>query len=395
MSNTLDYAVLFQNSLDKQMVQKSTTGWMEANSSMVKYNGGNEVKIADIVTEGLKDYSRADGFGSNAGVTLTFSTYSFDKDRSQTFSLDSQDVDETNFQLIAGNVMSEFQATQVIPEVDSYRYSKIYSKALEGGKVGTYTPDKTTIFEQLTADIASVENEIGQGEEMVVTMSIPTANILDNADKIEKKLSVIDFTQGAMATKVLSFNNVPIIRVTDKRLKNEYNFLTGASNGFEPVTGALDINWIITVKKSVVAITKTDKMRIFNPETNQSADAYKLDYRKYHTLIVPKNKVDGIYVSRKPAEDVASSAFTLVTANNTTTITLTDGKFSTGVSMDDLSFTGDDATALAGSTLVRTSDTVVTLTHATGNTGTNNVVTVEGSGLELQASAVTAVGSTV
>lgn len=396
MANSIEYATLFQNTLDKQMVQMATTGWMEANSSMVKYNGGNTIKIADIVTDGLKDYDRANGFGSAGAVTLTFNPYGFDKDRSQTFNLDSMDVDESNFLATATNVMSEFQRSQVIPEVDSYRYSKIYSLALGSSKVGTYTPDKATIFEQLITDIATVEDEIGEGEEMVITMSIPAATILDQADKIEKKLDVMDFTQGAMSRKVRSLDGTPIIRVTSKRLKNEYEFKTGAQNGFAPVTGALDINWIITVRKSVIGITKTDKPRIFNPDVNQNADAYKIDYRKYHTLIIPKNKLEGVYVSRKPATAVASAAFTLLTGNNTVTITLTDGKFSSGVSLSDFSFTGTDAAALAaGTSFSRDSDTVVSFTIATGNTGTDNVVTAEATGLELQPTAVTAVGSTV
>lgn len=47
------------------------------------------------------------------------------QDRGRTFQLDAVDVDETNFALVAGNVMGEFQRTKVIPEIDAYRYSKI------------------------------------------------------------------------------------------------------------------------------------------------------------------------------------------------------------------------------------------------------------------------------
>ena len=45
MPNTLEYSKIFQPALDKQIVQESTTGWMEVNSKLVQYNGGNEVKL--------------------------------------------------------------------------------------------------------------------------------------------------------------------------------------------------------------------------------------------------------------------------------------------------------------------------------------------------------------
>jgi hypothetical protein len=393
MSNTLDKAIIFQTTLDKQMVQQSVTGFLEANSNLVKYTGGNELRIASIVTDGLKDYDRANGFGSAGSVTLTYEPHTFDKDRAQTFNLDSMDVDETNFMATATNVMSEFQRSQVIPEVDAYRFSKIYNLALQNNKVGEYTPDASTIFEQLTADITNVQDVIGETEELVICMNFATANILDLADKIEKKISMIDFTQGSLSTKTRSLDGMPIIRVPSIRFKNEYTF---GSNGFAPVTGAIDLNWVIMAKKSVIAITKTDKPRIFDPSVNQNADAYKIDYRKFHTLLIPKNKMASVYCSRKPATAVVSSAMTLLTANNTVTVTLTDGKFSAGVTLDDLSFAGTDAVALAGgSAFTRTSDTVVTFTIATGNTGTDNIITVESTGLELEASAVTGVGSTV
>lgn len=396
MPNVLEYAKLFQDALDKQMIEKSVTGFMEANSNLVKYNGGNEVKVADILTTGLKDYNRNGGFGSDGKVTLKFQTHLFDKDRSQSFDLDSQDVDETNFLATASNVMGEFQKTEVIPEVDSYRFSKIYNIALGQNRVTEYTPDASTILEQLTTDIANLQDEIGETDELVICMNYTTANTLGLADKVEKKLDVTEFTSGAMSTKVRTLDGIPILRVPSLRFKNEYEFLNVDPFGFRPVTGALDLNWIIMARKSVIAITKTEKMRIFDPATNQQADAYKMDYRKYHTLIIPENKVKGVYVSRKPAVDVVSSAFTLLTANNTVTVTLTDGKFKDTVSLDDLSFAGTDAAVLAAGTgFTRDSDTVVSFTIATGNTGTDNVVTVAGAGLELQASAVTAVGSTV
>ncbi|WP_413894734.1 hypothetical protein [Clostridioides sp. ZZV14-6105] len=60
---------------------------------------------------------------------------------------------------------------------------------------------------------------------------------------------------------------------------------SGQTTGdFKEGPKALDINWLITPSSAPIAISKTDKPRIFTPDQNQSADAYKIDYRKYHDL---------------------------------------------------------------------------------------------------------------
>jgi hypothetical protein len=133
MPNNIAYASVFQRDLDKQMLAALTSAWMELNANMVKYSGGNTVKIPKIVVQGLADYDKSEGFKAGA-VTLSWEDHTFTQDRSRTFLLDSQDVDESNFALSAGMVMGEFQRTQVAPEVDAYRYSKIASVAIAAAK---------------------------------------------------------------------------------------------------------------------------------------------------------------------------------------------------------------------------------------------------------------------
>ena len=60
---------------------------------------------------------------------------------------------------------------------------------------------------------------------------------------------------------------------------------------------AKGINWIIMVKQAPVAISKTDVTRIFDPMTNQNANAWKIDYRKYHDLWIADNSMDGVFVN--------------------------------------------------------------------------------------------------
>ena len=69
--NTMQYASVFMTELDKQLVEKSTTGWMEDNAAQVQYNGGAEVKIPKMTMSGLGDYDRNSGFAQGA-VAVTY-----------------------------------------------------------------------------------------------------------------------------------------------------------------------------------------------------------------------------------------------------------------------------------------------------------------------------------
>lgn len=305
MANNIEYAALFQKALDTQAIAGATSGWMEANSGQVIYKGGKEIKIPKIAMSGLADYNRATGF-VNGDVTLEYETKAMTMDRGRAFSLDENDVDESNFVATAGNVMAQFQKTQVIPEIDAFRYSKIASLAIAGSKAsGGYTPVASDILSKLKADIAAVKDVVGDVP-LIITMSALTKNILENSAEITKQLVVTDFASGAYSTKVSMVDDNPIVAVPSARLKTSYVFQDGKTagqeaGGFVADGNAKNINWLICSQTCPIAVSKTDNMRIFDPETNQSARAYKLDYRKYHDLWIPDNMLSHCFVNVKEA----------------------------------------------------------------------------------------------
>ena len=300
--NTFEYAKNFQQALDKQMLAGATSGWMEANASGVKYNGGDTVKMPEISVGGLAKYDRDTGFNQGS-VSLKYTDYKLTQDRGRTFQLDAMDVDETNFVAAAGTVMGEFQRLQVIPEVDAFRYSKIAALAKTAShEAAAFTPDKATILEKLDDEITKVQDIVGEGEPLVIIMSMPIRTILNNSQDITKYLDTADFKAGEITTKVKTYNEIPILSVPSARMGTAYVFNDGTTGGqdaggFKPDTSAKGINWIILSRRAPIAISKTDKIRIFEPNVNQKADAWKLDYRKYHDLWIPTNKLAGVWVN--------------------------------------------------------------------------------------------------
>lgn len=304
--NTIQFATLLQQKLDEQITAHSTTGWMEANAGQVKYSGGKEIKVPSITTSGLADYDRDSGFVQGA-VNFGYETLTMSQDRGRTFVLDAMDVDETNFLMNATAVAGEFQRTQVIPEIDAYRYSKLYAIAKSGNRVSTdYTPAKATMLDALRADISAIRDEIGEDTGLVITLSEPAATILDSVSDISKHISVTDFRQGNLNLKVKTLDEIPLRRVPSARMKSAYVFNDGSTSGqtdggFKADASAVQINWIICAQNAPIAVSKTDKLRIFAPDVNQSMDAWKIDYRKYHELWVTKGKLPAIMVNAQPA----------------------------------------------------------------------------------------------
>ena len=300
--NTLEMAKIFQQELDKQMLTAGTSGWMEANASGVKYNGGDTVRMPMISTSGLAKYDRDDGFNQGS-VTLAYKDYTLTQDRGRTFQLDSMDVDESNFVATAGTVMGEFQRTKVAPEIDAYRYSRIAALAKGAShESAAFTPSKDNILGKLDEEIAKIQDIVGEGEPLVIIMPTPVRTILNNAKDVTRYLDVADFKAGAVSTKVKTYNEIPILSVPSDRMKTAYVFADGKTTGQEaggvkPDTGAKSINWIIMARKAPIAISKTDKIRVFDPNTNQAADAWKLDYRKFHDIWIPSNKLAGVWVN--------------------------------------------------------------------------------------------------
>ena len=300
--NTLEMAKIFQQSLDKQMGIEATSGWMESNAQNVKYNGGDTVRMPRISTTGMARYDRDNGFNQGS-VTLTYDDYKLTQDRGRTFQLDSMDVDESNFIASAGTVMGTFQRDQVVPEVDAYRYSRIAALA-QGASRATdgFTPSETNILAQLDKEITDLQDTIGESEPLLILMATPIRTVLNNVKNIERHLDVTQFKAGAIDTKVKTYNEIPIFSVPSLRMKTAYVFNDGKTTGqeaggFKADTGAKSINWIIISRRAPIAISKTDKVRIFAPDVNQKADAWKLDYRKFHDLWIPRNKLAGVWAN--------------------------------------------------------------------------------------------------
>lgn len=308
--NTLETAALFQQTLDKVAQQTALTGWMEANAGRVIYNGGSEVKIPKMALQGLGDYDRDNGYNQGA-ITLEYETRKMTQDRGRKFHLDAMDVDETNFVATASSAMGEFQRMWVVPEIDAYRLSKLITAAInrdnkssDGMVVYGYTPENGTMLKAVKKGIAKIRDK-GYNGELVIHMTAEAK--LELELEMSGKINNTTFSVGGVDTTVPAIDNCPIIETPQNRMYSAITMYDGKTDGQEKggyVKGesGLEANFIIVPRITPIAVSKQDKMRIFDPETNQKANAWQMDYRRFHDLWTLDNKEDSIYVNIKDAK---------------------------------------------------------------------------------------------
>lgn len=321
--NTLATADIFQRNLDKIAEREAVTGWMDANAGQVIYTGGATVKIPKMTVQGLGEYDRDEGYAQGS-VGLTYESRTLTQDRGRKFHLDAMDIDETNFVATAGNVMAEFQRLFVIPEIDAYRISKIATAAITAdaaaaGGTGLveygYTPGaaSTSALRKFKEGIKAVR-ESGYNGQLVCQAN--DAFIMELELELAGKLQNTTWSVGGINTIVPAVDGVPLIATPANRMYSAitlYDGVTAGDNkkgGYVKAASAVDVNFIVMPRTTPIAVQKQDKVRIFSPDINQTLNAWRIDYRRFHDLWVLDNKVDSIFVSVKDAASGATGATT-------------------------------------------------------------------------------------
>lgn len=95
-----------------------------------------------------------------------------------------------------------------------------------------------------------------------------------------------------------------VVRVPKNRFNTAITLYDGTTNGqtaggyIVPASTSYPINFMIIHPSAVVQVVKHVVPRLFSPQQNIDADAWKYDYRVYHDCWTLDNKVKGIYLHK-------------------------------------------------------------------------------------------------
>ncbi len=290
--NSIAAAEMFSGELDRVFEAKSATAFFADNALRTKFVGAKTVIIPEVSFDGLADYNRADGF-TNGAVSVTGSSYTMTMDRARSLTIDREDMDESGIANLAGKVLGEYVRTKVIPECDAYVLSKLGSIAVENQN--TVDGDLTKPYETFLELINQVQSVAGYDEELVCFIDSAAYAAFMASDELTRMMTVSDFKQGELNLSVKSINGVAIIPVLSERMKTAYDFATDGVGGFAPAEDARDIHMLVLPKSAAHLVKKTEKIRVFTPEQNTAADAYKFDYRIYYDVFVKNSGTASVW----------------------------------------------------------------------------------------------------
>ena len=303
MANSINYAAVFNRILDEKFYVLPRTMWMEDSTPGIVWEGGREVKIPKLGMDGL---GTMNGYKAPQGdLTLAWETKTLQWYRGRNFSIGRYDVDETNFALTVGNALNVFLREKVVPEIDCLRIAAAAQGAVAYGQVvAQASADITTanILGLLLADIAKVQDKIGETEQLYIQISTGLKNLLEQSTALTKYLNVKDFQIRNAVLTLNAINDQYLIGTPSAYMHSIFGLNDGVTGG-QTVGGVTftnlgpNINWIIAARPAVDAIARPQISKVIDPDANQEGEFWKIMFSVYHGNWIMENKGDGLLVN--------------------------------------------------------------------------------------------------
>jgi hypothetical protein len=289
MTNSIALANKFMPILDEIYKRESLTSRLDALTKPVNFAGANEVKVFKTSMTGMGTYDRSTGYPAG-DVTGTWETISLAASRGRAFSVDRMDNEES-LGMAFGTLAAEFIRTQVVPEVDAYRF------AAWAGTAGV-----TLATPAALAAAADVLAAVDVANGVLDVAEVPTEGRILWISSVHYRLLMAAVTrslenQSAFDRRLKTLDGVDIVSVPQGRLNDVITLDPGATAVQGGFTATGDpINFILMHPTAVDQATKLAQLKIFSPDENQLSDSWLFQYRLYHDAWVYDNKLAGVYV---------------------------------------------------------------------------------------------------
>lgn len=293
-NNSIAYAQKYLPLLDEAYKADSKTAILDTLSDYVQFTGANTVNIFNLNPVGMSNYDRNAGFVPG-DVTGTWQPYVLETDRGRSYQVDFLDNDQA-MGLVVPNLLATAERQHIIPEVDAYRFAQ-YAGGAASAQVITET--------------------LSSGAATVASIDLATATLDDAEVPYEGRILFVNpttyrFLKGGITRMVMNrdndvnynvemYNDMRVITVPTGRFQTAITLnaptTSSGAGGFSPASGASAINYMIVHPSAILQVMAHYAPRIFNPNQNIEADAWRVQPRFAHGAWVKAHKDNGIYVS--------------------------------------------------------------------------------------------------
>jgi hypothetical protein len=295
MANSIALISKYVPLLDEKYQRSILTNDLIGNTALIREGmDAKSILVPKISSQALANYSRSTGFVAG-DATLTWETHTFAQDRGRSFSIDNADNMETAG-VAFGALAADFIQQNVAPEVDAYRFAKLFALKGAGAEANLAS---STVDAAITTATQVMDDKNVPEEGRIIYVSAEIAKLLKDSAKYDNMV-------GPDGNKnIPSYDGMKMVKVPRTRFYSQITLRDGTTGGQEAggyvktASTGRDLNFVIVHPSAGLSPVKINAPRIFAPEINQDADAYKFQMRLYHDCFVYENKVDGIYVHNK------------------------------------------------------------------------------------------------
>lgn len=279
MANSITLRKQYSTMLDLVYKKSSLTSVLDGPSDLIREGANaNEILIPKMSMQGLANYDKSAGY-VNGDVTLDYETVKCTYDRGRKFNVDAMDNIESAG-VAFGRLAGEFIRTQVVPELDAWRFSQYAQISGITTANGALADGKATLA-ALRAARNAIEDAEGDVSTCYLFINPALVGMVEDLDTTASKRA-LDGWAG-------------IIRVPSARFYTKIDLTANGAGGFAKNAQGKAINFMAIDRNAAIQYQKHTVPKIISPDQNQSADAYMYAYRTVGMCDAYENKLKGIY----------------------------------------------------------------------------------------------------
>lgn len=294
VTNNIALAEKFVPFMDEVYKAESRSAILDTANDRVEFTGANTVNIFTLSTVGMGNYDRNAGFVPG-DVNGSWQPYVLETDRGRSYMVDVLDNEET-LGMAFGGLLGTVERQHIIPEVDAFRFSAYASGAAAGNVVTETLSAGAATVASIDAATVALDNAEVPYEGRILFVSPSVYGLLKSG-----LTRYLLNDERNVNTNVEYYDDMRVISVPQPRFQTAITLAnptaSNAAGGFAPASGAAALNYMIIHPSAVLQVMKHYVPRIFSPQVNQEADAWKLNMRYAHGAWVLSQKTNGIFVS--------------------------------------------------------------------------------------------------